>query len=166
MSEAEKEAFRVTDDQSAEWCLNKIKEAKRDVEAWRSHYEAQMKKIEDAANSSIAYFTALLEDYFESVPHKKTKTQESYELIGAKLVKKQQQPKFEIDDEQTVKWLEENFMSQLVKTKKTADWSSLKKLVTVTADGCHVANDDGEIVPGISVTQREDVFKIEMEDEQ
>lgn len=164
MSEAE--AFRVTDDQSAEWCINKIKEARRDVEAWRKHYEAQMQKVEDAANNSIAFFTALLEEYFEAVPHKKTKTQESYELMSAKLVKKQQQPKYEIDDDQTVKWLEENFMNQYVKTKKTADWSSLKKITTVTPDGCHVANDDGEIIPGISVTQRESVFKIEMEDEQ
>ena len=159
------EEFTVTDDATAQWCMKKIKEAEADKEMWRKHYEAQMEKVNKAADESIAYFTAKLEEYFANVPHKATKTQESYTLPGGKLIRKKQQPKFETDDEALVPWLEENFMGQLVKVKKSADWAALKKICSVTPDGEHIATDEGEIIPGVTVTQRPDVFKVEMEDE-
>lgn len=152
--------FHVKDDASAEWCLTKIKEEKADIQKWSDFYADQMRKVKEAADSRIAYFEAMLEEYFESVPHKATKTQESYTLPSGKLVRKQQQPKFDTDDEALVPWLEMNFMGQLVKTKKTADWAALKKVVKV--DGDHVVTDDGEIVPGVTVTARPDEFKVEV----
>lgn len=160
-----REEFTVTDDAAAQWCMKKIKEAEADRAMWKAHYEAQMEKVNKAADESIAYFTAKLEEYFANVPHKATKTQESYTLPGGKLIRKKQQPKFETDDEALVPWLEDNFMGQLVKVKKSADWAALKKVVSVTPDGEHVATDEGEIIPGVTVTQRPDVFKVEMEDE-
>jgi hypothetical protein len=160
-----REEFTVTDDSAAQWCMKKIKEAEADRAMWKAHYEAQMEKVNKAADESIAYFTAKLEEYFANVPHKATKTQESYTLPGGKLIRKKQQPKFETDDEALVPWLEENFMGQLVKVKKSADWAALKKVCSVTPDGEHVATDEGEIIPGVTVTQRPDVFKVEMEDE-
>jgi hypothetical protein len=160
-----REEFTVTDDAAAQWCMKKIKEAEADRAMWKAHYDAQMEKVNKAADDSVAYFTAKLEEYFANVPHKATKTQESYSLPGGKLIRKKQQPKFETDDEALVPWLEENFMGQLVKVKKSADWAALKKVVTVTPDGEHVATDEGEIIPGVTVTQRPDVFKVEMEDE-
>lgn len=161
----EPQGFTVTDDSTAQWCMKKIKEAEADKEMWRKHYESQMEKVNKAADESIAYFTAKLEEYFANVPHKATKTQESYTLPGGKLIRKKQQPKFETDDEALVPWLEENFMGQLVKVKKSADWAALKKVCSVTPDGEHVATDEGEIIPGVTVTQRPDVFKVEMEGE-
>ena len=160
----EHDGFHVTDDKAAEWCMKKIREAEADRAIWKTHYEAQMEKVNKAADDSVAYFTAKLEEYFANVPHKATKTQESYTLPGGKLIRKKQQPKFETDDEALVPWLEENFMGQLVKVKKSADWSALKKICSVTPDGEHVATDEGEIIPGVTVTQRPDVFKVEMEE--
>ena len=160
-----REEFTVTDDTAAEWCMKKIRKIEADRAMWKAHYEAQMEKVNKAADESIAYFTAKLEEYFANVPHKATKTQESYSLPGGKLVRKKQQPKFETNDEALVPWLEDNFMGQLVKVKKSADWAALKKVCSVTPDGEHVATDEGEIIPGVTVTQRPDVFKVEMEDE-
>ena len=160
-----REEFTVTDDAAAEWCMKKIKEAESDRAMWKAHYDAQMEKVNKAADESIAYFTAKLEEYFANVPHKATKTQESYTLPGGKLIRKKQQPKFDIDDETLVSWLDDNMMGPLVKVKKTADWAALKKVCSVTPDGEHVATDEGEIIPGVTVTQRPDVFKVEMEDE-
>lgn len=160
----EPQGFTVTDDAAAEWCMNKIREAEKDRAMWKAHYDAQMEKVNKTADDSVAYFTAKLEEYFANVPHKATKTQESYSLPGGKLIRKKQQPKFETDDEALVPWLEENFMGQLVKVKKSADWAALKKICSVTPDGEHVATDEGEIIPGVTVTQRPDVFKVEMEE--
>ena len=160
-----REEFTVTDDAAAEWCMKKIRKIEADRAMWKAHYETQMEKVNKAADDDVAYFTAKLEEYFASVPHKATKTQESYTLPGGKLIRKKQQPKFETDDEALVPWLEDNFMGQLVKVKKSADWAALKKVCSVTPDGEHVATDEGEIIPGVTVTQRPDVFKVEMEDE-
>lgn len=159
----EEQAFTVKDDGTAEWCLQKIREAQEDVQKWESHYANQLQKVKDEAQKAIDYFTAKLEEYFASVPHKATKTQESYSLPGGKLIQKHQQPSYETDDDKLVPWLKQNFMGQLVKVKESADWAGLKKVVTVTPDGMHVATDDGEIVPGVTVTPRPDVFKVEME---
>ena len=160
-----REEFTVTDDAAAEWCMKKIRKIEAGRAMLKAHYEGQMEKVNKAADDDVAYFTAKLEEYFANVPHKTTKTQESYTLPGGKLIRKKQQPKFETDDEALVPWLEENFMGQLVKVKKSADWAALKKVCSVTPDGEHVATDDGEIIPGVTVTQRPDVFKVEMEDE-
>lgn len=162
LGETDIQGFTVTDDATAEWCLKKIREAQADVEKWETFYAAQLAKVKEGAEGSIAYFTAKLEEYFVTVPHKATKTQESYSLPGGKLIRKKQQPDFTTDNAALVPWLEQNFMSQLVKVQKKADWAGLKKVVTVSGE--NVVTDDGEIVPGVTVTPRPDVFKVEMED--
>ena len=159
----EHDGFHVTDDKAAEWCMKKIREAEADRAMWKAHYEAQMEKVNESADNAVAYFTARLEEYFASVPHKATKTQESYTLPGGKLILKKQQPKFEVDDDKLVPWLKSNFMAHLVKVKESADWATLKKVVNVSGSG--VTTDEGEVIPGVTVTQRPDVFKVEMEDE-
>ena len=159
----EEQAFTVKDDGTAEWCLQKIREAQEDVQKWEAHYANQLQKVKDEAQKTIDYFTAKLEEYFDTVPRKATKTQESYSLPTGKLIRKKQQPEYERDDNKLVPWLKQNFMGQLVKVKESADWASLKTLVHVTPDGANVATDDGKIVPGVTVTQRPDVFKVEME---
>lgn len=155
--------FTVKDDSTAQWCMKKIREVEADRDMWKAHYEAQMEKVNKAADESVAYFTAKLEEYFANVPHKATKTQESYTLPGGKLIRKKQQPEYKTDDEKLVPWLEQNFMGQLVKVKKTADWAALKKVVKVSGNG--VVTDEGEVVPGVTVTARPDVFKVEVADE-
>lgn len=164
MSELEnKERFMVQDDAAAEWCLKKIREAENDRQKWHEHYGEQLKKIDESTEETIGYFTGLLAEYFDKVPHKTTKTQESYALPSAKLVRKQQQPQFDLDDEKVIIWLSDIGRQDLLKAKVSVDWAKLKKLVTITPDGHGVMTDDGEIIDGITVTMRPDVFKVEME---
>ena len=161
LMEEAREEFTVIDDAAAEWCMKKIKEAEADRAMWKAHYDAQMEKVNKAADESIAYFTGKLEEYFATVPHKATKTQESYTLPGGKLVLKQQQPKFETDDDKLVPWLEANGRTGLVKIKKSADWATLKKSLNFVGENAVTV--DGEIVPGVKVEKRPNVFKVEME---
>ena len=156
----QKPEFTVTDDKKAEWCLQKIREAQEEKEFWKRHYEAQYAAIEKAANETISTMEGLLRDYFETVPHKVTATQQNYKLPSGKLVLKKQEPDFDRDDETVIAWLEENRMTEYVKIKKSLDWAGLKKAVVVVGD--RVADADGEIVPGITVTDRPDIFKAEV----
>ena len=156
----EERRFVVDDDQKAEWCIRKIAEARKEMMDWIEFYVAQTDKVKARCESRIQFFETMLEGYFRTVPHKATKTQESYQLPSGKLVVKKQAPEIERDDDQVIAWLKANCEGAHVKTKETLDWSELKKNV-VFMNGC-VINGDGEIIPGITVTERPDVFKVEV----
>ena len=156
----EEAGFQVDDDQKAEWCIRKIQEAKKEMMDWIDFYVAQTDKVKDKCERRIQFFEYKLMQYFGSVPHKQTKTQESYQLPSGKLVLKKQAPDFERDDELILAWLKANDEDQYVKTKETVDWSELKKTLTIVGE--QVAGETGEIIPGIIITERPDVFKVEV----
>lgn len=158
----EEAGFQVTDDQTAEWCLKKIREANEEKQRWKEYYDEQLRKICTREDSRIAFMEMKLRDYFGSVPHKQTKTQESYQLPGGKLVLKDQGPKYDQDDEKLVPWLKANKMTDLVKVKESANWAELKKMLKETPDGTGMMTGDGEIVPGITVTERPKKFVVEV----
>lgn len=158
------EPFRVTDDKSAEWCIRKIREAQAEKQRWRDYYAEQQRKIDQEADGTISYFEALLADYFDMVPHKRTKTQESYQLPGGKLVRKQQAPEYQRDEASLLPWLKQN-APELVKVTETPDWAALKNQLVIATDGETVATEDGEIVPGVKAVQRPEVFRVEIKEE-
>ena len=164
MSLTASEPFRVTDDKSAEWCIRKIREARAEKQRWAEYYREQQRKIDQEADGTISYFEALLADYFDSVPHKRTKTQESYQLPGGKLVRKQQAPEYQRDEAALLPWLKENAPA-LVKVTEAADWAALKNQLVIAPDGETVATEGGEIVPGVKAIQRPEVFRVEMKEE-
>ena len=158
------EPFRVTDDKAAEWCIRKIREAQNEKQRWRDYYAEQQRKIDQEADNSIGYFEALLADYFDSVPHKRTKTQESYQLPGGKLVRRQQAPEYQRDEAALLPWLRVN-APDLIKVTEAADWAALKKRLIIAPDGETVATEGGEIVPGVKAVQRPEVFRVETKEE-
>lgn len=158
----EEAGFHVNDDGAAEWCIGKIREEKAELEKWETFYKGQIEKMRRKAEDRIAFFEGKLAMYFGSVPHKVTKTQESYQLPGGKLVVKKQAPEIQHDDEKILDWLHEN--SKMPETyidfRETLKWGELKKVLTVAGEG--MATQDGEMIPGITVTERPDVFKVEV----
>lgn len=162
MSEAraiEPQKFVVDDDQKAEWCLQKIKEAKADKDFWKRFYEERLQTVNETADATISQMESMLMEYFKTVPHKKTPTQENYPLPSGKLVCKKQEPRYERNDDEIIAWLKKNG-GQHVKVTEEVDWSALKKELSVVGD--QMATEDGEVVPGIKVIPREDAFKVEV----
>lgn len=155
----EEAGFRVDDDQKAEWCLQKIREAQAEKERWARFYTHQLEAVKRREDYRIAFFEEKLKFYFSTVPHKATKTQESYQLPSGKLVYKAQAPEFERKSDQLLPWVKQNAPG-LVKVAESVDWAELKKRLAVV-NGMAVT-EDGEIVPGITVTDRPPVFKVEV----
>ena len=157
------DSFVVDDDQKAEWCLKVIKEKEEEKAKWKAHYDELYRKVSNSCDQSIARMEFKLEGYLRSQIEegfaKETKTQFSYQLPNGKLVLKHQQPEYVRDDDELIKWLEENGLQDYVKVKKTVDWDKLKKALVI--DGSQMITEDAEIVPGITVNQREDIFKVE-----
>lgn len=156
--------FIVDNDQKAEWAARKIREARQDTQKWTEYYERQLSAIRRANEDTEAYFAALLADYFETVPHKATKTQESYSLPSCKLVLKAQQPEFNRDEAVLCDYLDKKGRDDLVKITRRADWAALKKTLKVMEDGTCV-DADGEIVEGVQAFSRQPEFKVEMKED-
>ncbi|MBP5248659.1 MAG: host-nuclease inhibitor Gam family protein [Lachnospiraceae bacterium] len=164
MSEAD-ERFRVVDDQTAEWCIEQIKNANKEKKKWKAFYDERYRRVCEACDRTIANMESMLQTYFENVPHKVTKTQESYALPSGKLVFKAQGPEFERDDAAIMKWMYENSNtpSKYIKTKESLDWDKFRKTLSVIGET--VCDENGEIIPGIKATERPSVFKVEIRKE-
>lgn len=162
LPEEEKEqiTFIVDDDQKAEWCLEKIREANAEKERWKKFYADQYAKVEASADAKIARMEFYLEQYFNTVPHKASKTQESYALPSGKLVFKQQGPEFVREDDKIADWLQQSGLNYLI--EKKPKWGEMKKDLALTVEGDQVVTADGEIVPGVAAVERGPVFKVEV----
>ena len=156
----EPEGFVIDTDAKAGWALDKIREARADRDRWVKWYEDKIAEITAQTDFNTMNLERMLAEYFASVPHKKTKTQESYSLPGGKLVLKTQNPEYKRDDKTVIEWLKANGQGQFVKTKEELAWSDLKS-ATAAFEG-HIVTEDGEIIPGIDVIEREAKFVVEV----
>lgn len=161
------EPFRIDNDEKAEWALAKIREeqaeAQRIMNVCRSmimHYEQQLKKAEEDLEKKTAYLRSQLEQYFNNVEKRRTKTQEVYKLPSGTLRRKYPGPQFKRDDEKLVKWLKDRQMNEYIKVKESPDWANLKKAIQVVGD--KVVDETGEVVEGITVVERPPVFEVEV----
>ena len=165
---AEREAFQITDDNKAEWAIKKIKEIRverdRLVKVCReqiSEYEMKAQGYEDRASKDAEYFVSLLSQYFETVPHKSTKTQAKYSLPSGDLVLKIKGPEYK-RAETLVEELEAKGLDAFVKTKKVEDWAELKKLIQIVDGQTMAVTEDGEaiVLEGVTVTPGCTVFEV------
>ena len=165
-----RERFEVDNDMKAEWVLTKIRrireqQNKDNAELTRQmqFYKDQMDENDKRADEEVAFFESMLIPYFAERMDggftKATKTQTTYKLPTGKLVLKKQAPEFSRDNATLLPWLKEN-RPELVKVEESPNWAELKKAVTVVGET--VVTQDGEVVPGVKVTEREDKFEVEV----
>ena len=165
-----RERFEVDNDMKAEWVLSKIRRIRADqkketdeLNRQMQFYKDQMDMIGKKADEDVAFFESMLIPYFADRMDggftKATKTQTTYKLPTGKMVLKHQAPEFERKDEELLPWLKEN-RPDLVKVTESANWAELKKAVKVVGE--NVVTADGEVVPGVKVTEREDKFEVEV----
>ena len=162
----EQSEFKIDTDQKAEWALNIIREeqaeAQRLINVCNSqilYYQSELKRVQDKLENKTGNLKAMLFDYFQTVPKKSSKTQETYSLPSGKLKLKYPQPEYKRDDATLVKWLKERDMTEYIKVSESPKWGELKKTVQVAGDKACI---DGEIIDGIQVVERQPVFDIEI----
>lgn len=157
------EHFVIEDDQTAEWAMEQIRNAQEEKAKWKAFYEERLQRVNETCDATIANMESMLQRYFETVPHKVTKTQENYALPSGKLVFKKQDPEYRRNDADVIDWLKNNGGQKYIATKESLDWASLKKAISVV--GTTVADEDGQIIPCIEVVERPDIFKVELRKE-
>ena len=165
----EKKAFVIDDDNKADWAIRKIDEEKQEFNRIRELAEEQTARIEqkvEAAerrfNQRTSYLRSLLDSYFMQVPHRKTKTQESYRLLSGSLVLKLPKVKPVYEEDELVEYLKESGMPDYIKTEEKARWGELKKLLDLSQGKHPVIKDTGELVECIRVEETPAEFKVEV----
>ena len=160
MSEAIREEFVIDSDAKALWAINKIREARKDRDFMVEWYEKKIKEIKEQTDFDTLNLEHMLAQYFQTVPHKKTKTQESYSLPGGKLILKTQNPEYKRDEKTVIAWLKDHDGAQFVKVEEKLDWAELKDH-SAALDG-KLFSEDGEEIPGVEVINREAKFVVEV----
>ena len=160
----EYDGFQITDDHAAEWAIQKIKEAQGDTAKWAEHFAAQLEKIKAANQSTIDFMTSALGSYFATVPHKETKTQAKYDLPSATLIRKQQQPQFDRDNDALLAFLDGSKRNDLVRVKREPAWDEIKKVFAVQGETM-IDPETGEVVAGVKVVARPDVFDVKIKED-
>lgn len=159
--------WRIETDSQAEWVIRKIKEEKDEAERiintckeMIKYYEEEIKKTQESLDKTVKHFTVLLEEYFEKVPKKRTKTQESYKLPSATLVRRYPKPKPEVDKEKLVSWLKERGLQDYIEVEEKPKWGEFKKIVNFAGD--KVVDENGEVVEGVTLVSREPEFQVKL----
>ena len=171
MEAAEEErSFRIDDDHKAEWAMRVIAEERAEAERLNdirrkmiADYTEQIRRENERLEKRTSMLTAMLMDYFDTVEHRSTATQEKYRLPSGELVRKYPAPKIERNDAQLVEWLKANGCEQYVKVKETPAWDELKKqCVSFDGDGYAIYMPTGEVIDGVAAVPQEAVFNVEI----
>ncbi|OHW63114.1 bacteriophage Mu Gam like protein [Andreesenia angusta] len=141
IDEEQKESWRVKDDLMADWCLEKLQ-----------LMEAEYKRFEMVANERIitlessldkeferydnerSFFLSKLQEYFETVDAKETKTQMTYKLPSGTLKVKKEQAVIEKDDALLLEYLKRDY-PEFVKVIEKPNYAEFKKILMITDDG-------------------------------
>jgi enolase len=173
LEENESEVYgTVTNDVEAERMIKKIQEETAETQrmvnvcdTFISEYQFKKSQEYEALEKKVFFYKQALQLYFEQVPHKKTKTQETYQLPSGKLKLKVKEPEYIRDADTLSEHLAFNDMKKYFETKSIAKWAEIKKDIgtkfIVKGDEL-VETETGIIVEGVKVVARPDEFEIEI----
>lgn len=166
--DAPRPAWRITDDGCADWACRKIAEEKAELDRIRELADAQIQKIEEKVaaaerrfQNGTRFLTGKLAEYFETVPHKTTKTKASYRLLSGTLTRKFGGATMKQDDEKLVQFLKDSGQLEFIKTEEKPRWGDFKKRLEIMG-GSVVDKETGEIVEGVTVETKPDTFTVDV----
>lgn len=165
---APRPAWVIADDGSADWACRKIAEEKRELDRLKELADKQKRSIDEkiaAAEKRFEYntnfFKSKLMEYFETVPHKSTKTKESYRLLSGTLTRKFGGRQMKQDDETLVQYLKNSGQAEYIKTEEKPRWGEFKKRLEITEGGV-IDRETGEFVEGVNIIEKPDVFTVDV----
>ena len=160
--------WRIADDSAADWAVQKIAEERAElarIEALAAEQIARINEKVEAARrrceNGTAFLTSKLAQFFETVPHKETKTKHSYRLLSGTLAKKLGGPTMEKDDAKLLEHLRSSGNSQYIQQTEKPMWGEYKKRLEIQG-GLVIDKETGEIVEGVTVKEKPDTFAVEI----
>ena len=165
---APRPVWRITDDGCADWACQKIAEEKAELDRITALGESQIEKIQqrlDAAQrryeNGTRFLTGKLAEYFETVPHKTTKTKHSYRLLSGTLVKKIGGRTMKQDDDALLAYLKASGNEDMIQNTEKPKWGEFKKQLEIVG-GQIVDKTTGELVEGVQIIEKPDTFTVDV----
>ena len=163
----ERERFRLTDENMANWAIRKIAKARREFAEAEQQAERERERIDawldgkrKAKERDEEFFTGLLTAYY--LPqHLDDPERKTFKLPAGAFQVRAQQPEYQRDDAALVRWLEEHVMPDYLELVKKPKWGELKKIIETKGGVATVA---GEVVDGIMVVPRGLKFTVATEE--
>lgn len=162
---AEKNEFTIDSDEMAEWALKKVLAAKKEkerltalIDAEREKLDRKQEDIDKRYENDTSYLLYKLSEYFKTVEHKETKTQESYQLLSGKLVFKKPTVKLEQDKNALLNWCKTN-APEYVRTEQSVEWGQIKKCMRIVGESV-IYDATGEVVQGVAITETAGTFDV------
>lgn len=160
--------WRIEDDNCADWAVSKIAAERAELSRIKALADEQIERImkkvhaaEKRCENGTAFLTSKLAEYFETVPHKTTKTKRSYRLLSGTLVKKLGGSTLKQDEPKLLEYLEASGREDMIKTEKKPKWGEFKKCLEI-AGGAVIDTTTGELVEGVMIEEKPDVFTVDI----
>ena len=160
--------FKITDDSLADWAVRKIADERAELARLKELADEQIARImekvaaaEKRCENNTSFMTSKLAEYFETVPHKETKTKHSYRLLSGALVKKIGGVSMKQDDEKLLEYFKNSGNDDMIQTVEKPKWGEFKKRLEIVG-GQIVDKDTGEIVEGVEIVEKPDTFVVEI----
>ena len=164
-----KERWKVTNLDSANWCLRKLAALKAKQQEIDKLGKAEVERItswqkkqSEGLNRQAEFFTGLLEEYHRGQLREDPKRKTITTPYG-KMQLRKQLPQWQYDDEKLIPYLNINY-PYLVNEKITysPDKAKIKDFFKV-ADGKALDIITGEVIPGVAVYPRAEAFSVKLE---
>lgn len=157
--------FAIEDDMTADWAIRRIAQIDAEADRMIDFYEAQIKKCNEKRDARKDFLLEHLRRYTNTLPMRETKTQLKYALPSGDLVIKKAAMTYKRDDEQLLRWIQKNDLSEFTQVNVSPAWGELKKHLTIMGDSVVLA-DTGEIVEGVEAVEAEPTFMIKTREEE
>lgn len=160
--------FKIDNDKKADWALNIIAEERKEAERLKElakqqieEIEMKIKYIEEKSERKTAFLKSCLAQYFETVPHKATKTQETYKLLSGSLIFELPKQNMVKDDDKLLEYFHSNGMKEFIKIKESPAWEEFKKQLEVI-DGNVVDTATGDVIDAVKVEESAGIFDVKI----
>ena len=167
--EEEKDAPMIDSMQKANYFLKLVKNIEADMKVINELCDEEIKKTTDRVNAykeaqllplarTINYYSKLLQNYAENqlIDSKKR----SVKLPNGTLSISKQAPTYDYEDETIMDWLLQNKIEKYITTKieNKLDKREFKKAIELDDEGNAII--EGKVIPGLTITPKEDKFTI------
>lgn len=132
---------------------------KRKIEKIQEWGEQSKQEIMDKQEFYIAQLELYLRTEIERQIESGKKPKKTLKLPYGKILLKKQQPEYTKDDAALMEYAKQ---IGKIRVKEEVDWADIKKNCQV--QGEYLVDDNGEIVPGVTVTERSDKFEIKLDE--
>ena len=151
-------------DMDADACVQKISNIERFRSFWLDYYKKKIDEVNAKCDNNVAYQKRKLRYFFNTVPHRSTKTMEAYDLPSGRISVSFAKPTLVPDKAAILKRFIDSNEREFVKVKEELDWSGYKSRLFISDSGDVLDKETGEIISDVSVEVSEPNFSVKAND--